>query len=81
MSAPQIATVLTLTARFGGTWGNGYQLTEGVDAGGVYSVTTAMASGVGDISGPSGYIKSVLDLSQVNSEVIDDLNQLLESPV
>ena len=74
MIGSSTATVFTLTARFGGEWANRYGFVEGVDAGAGYSVTTAMAGGVGDISGASGIIASLVNDNQLNAEVIRDLN-------
>jgi len=79
MIATSNATTLTLTARFGGTWGNSVEFREGVDGGATFSITTAMASGAGDISGASGFIQSLLDLNFINSEVQAELKKLTEA--
>jgi hypothetical protein len=79
MIATNTDTTMTLTARFGGTWGNSVEYREGTDGGNVYSISTAMASGSGDISGSSGYIKGIMDNSQINSDVFRDLARLTEA--
>jgi hypothetical protein len=73
------AHTLTITARFGGAWGNDIRLTEGTDSGTAYSVTTAMASGAGDISGTGGWVESLISLNQINSEVLSHLKTLTEA--
>ncbi len=79
MLSSNTATVLTLTARFGGLWGNGFHFAEGVDGGASFSITTAMSSGLGDISGASGWAASLINDNQLNAEVISEVNDLLET--
>lgn len=76
--ATSTATTLTVTARFGGAWGNAIQLREGVDGGTAFSITTAMSNGAGDVE---DFISGLLSLNQVNAEVQEALSYMLNVPV
>jgi len=70
LSAVSTATVLTVTVDVAGAYGNSMDLREGVDGGGTFSITTAMAGGTGDLQ---AYIDSIISGAQLNSEVIEAL--------
>lgn len=73
VTAVAAATTLTLTADVGGAYGNGIDFREGTDGGGTFSITTAMASGSGDLQ---AYIDSIISSAQLNSGVIEALAAL-----
>ena len=77
--ATNTATVLTLTARFPGTWGNSVHFEEGTDGGSTFSITQVMASGAGDISGAAGFFPTFLAGNQINAEVLAGLKQFTEA--
>lgn len=78
-SAVSTATTLTLTARFGGTWGNNIEFREGVDGGAAFSISTAMAAGAGNFAGAGGWVARLLALNPINSEVQRHLRSLTEA--
>jgi phage tail sheath gpL-like len=78
LEAVSTSTTLTVTARFGGAWGNAIQLREGVDGGTAFSISTAMSNGAGDVE---DFISGILSLNQVNAEVQEALYYMLNVPV
>lgn len=76
--ATSTATTLTVTARFGGEWGNAIDFREGVDSGTKFSITTAMSNGTGDIV---AWLDGLMDLNQINAELETELFYLTGAPV
>jgi phage tail sheath gpL-like len=70
--------IITLTARFGGEWGNSLKVVEGTDSGTAYAVT-AFSGGAGNISGTDGWVEALIEGNQINSEVLAELKKLTEA--
>ena len=74
VSAVSTATLLTVTADMPGLFGNFIDFREGVDGGAVFSISTAMAGGLGDLAAEVGVIVTE---EQMNSLVIARLAELV----
>ena len=68
-------TVITFTAKIPGAIGNNFICREGVDGGTAFTCL-AFSGGSGEIGSSTGYIASMIALSQINSEVLTDLKRL-----
>jgi hypothetical protein len=76
--ATTTTTTLTVTARFGGSWGNAIDFREGTDGGGKFSITTAISGGSGDLD---DWADGVVQLNQLNAEMESEFSHFLNAPV
>lgn len=78
---PDLAAVLFSTHvvriynKIPGALGNALILSETTDSGNKLVITN-FANGVGDVSGASGFVQSMLDNGQFNSDALNDLHKL-----
>jgi hypothetical protein len=75
--ASNTATVLTVTARVGGSHANGIDFREGVDGGTTFSVTRAISGGAGALHTFLTDLRS--NLNQANSEIISEIDHALNA--
>ena len=73
VSAVVTATTLTLTVDVPGDIGNGIDFREGVDGGAVFSISTAMAGGVGDLGLE---LNAIVSVEQLNAAVLQRIGDL-----
>lgn len=64
------AHIVTITARLGGTHGNGIELREVTDSGTGFSITRTMQGGAGALH---TFVDDLIDYEQTNSELLQDL--------